>query len=192
VLLTRDERARIVAGEQTVVFRRWRRPTVRAGGTLRTASGVVAIDAIDTVDAAALTASDAQAGGFASRAALLAALATRAGEIYRITLHHAGADPRIALRARDALSPDELDDLQRRLARLDRTGAWTRRVLRLIADHPGRRAADLAAQFGQETLVFKRNVRKLKELGLTESLEIGYRLAPRGQRVLDALPDAPV
>ena len=28
--------------------------------------------------------------------------------------------------------------------------------------------------------MFKRDVRKLKELGLTESLEIGYRLSPRG------------
>ena len=30
-------------------------------------------------------------------------------------------------------------------------------------------------------LPFKRNVRKLKELGLTESLEVGYRLSPRGE-----------
>jgi hypothetical protein len=28
-------------------------------------------------------------------------------------------------------------------------------------------------------------VRKLKELGLTESLAVGYRLSPRGRRVLD-------
>ena len=31
---------------------------------------------------------------------------------------------------------------------------------------------------------FKRDVRKLKELGLTESLEVGYRIAPRGRTVL--------
>jgi hypothetical protein len=34
---------------------------------------------------------------------------------------------------------------------------------------------------GRETLPFKRDVRKLKELGLTESLEVGYRLSPRGR-----------
>jgi hypothetical protein len=33
---------------------------------------------------------------------------------------------------------------------------------------------------GQEKLQFKVNVRKLKALGLTESLETGYRLSPRG------------
>lgn len=34
---------------------------------------------------------------------------------------------------------------------------------------------------------FKANVRKLKELGLTESLEVGYRLSARGRALLDAL-----
>ena len=48
------------------------------------------------------------------------------------------------------------------------------------------RAPDLAAQVGRETADFKKDVRKLKELGLTESLDIGYRLSPRGQAVPDA------
>jgi len=30
-------------------------------------------------------------------------------------------------------------------------------------------------------------VRKLKELGLTESLEVGYRLSPRGRALLERL-----
>ena len=46
------------------------------------------------------------------------------------------------------------------------------------------RAPDLAAQVGRETGEFKRDVRKLKELGLTISLEVGYRLSPRGQAYL--------
>ena len=33
---------------------------------------------------------------------------------------------------------------------------------------------------------FKLNVRKLKALGLTESLEVGYRLSPRGAAFLAA------
>ena len=36
-----------------------------------------------------------------------------------------------------------------------------------------------------EKLKFKSNVRRLKALGLTESLEVGYRLSPRGQAWLD-------
>lgn len=31
---------------------------------------------------------------------------------------------------------------------------------------------------------FKLNVRKLKNLGLTESLETGYRISPRGRALL--------
>ena len=40
---------------------------------------------------------------------------------------------------------------------------------------------------GREKPPFKRDVRKLKELGLTESLERGYRLSPRGRAVLERM-----
>jgi hypothetical protein len=60
-------------------------------------------------------------------------------------------------------------------------------VLELVASRPGVRAADLAASLGRETLPFKVDVRKLKELGLTESLEVGYRLSPRGRAVMRRL-----
>ena len=59
-------------------------------------------------------------------------------------------------------------------------------MLETIAAQPATRAADLAAQFGRETLPFKTDVRKLKNLGLTESLEVGYRLSPRGAAYLSA------
>ena len=42
----------------------------------------------------------------------------------------------------------------------------------------------LAAAINFETAPFKANVRKLKALGLTISLERGYRLSPRGEAVL--------
>ena len=58
-------------------------------------------------------------------------------------------------------------------------------MLRLIAEHPGVRAGDLADHRGQERLAFKADVRKLKALGLTESLDVGYRLSPRGRAWLD-------
>ena len=40
---------------------------------------------------------------------------------------------------------------------------------------------------GLEKDVFKPRVRRLKELGLTESLEVGYRLSPRGEDALTQL-----
>ena len=49
------------------------------------------------------------------------------------------------------------------------------------------RAAELAALIGWESAPFKTNVRKLKQLGLTQSLEVGYRLTKRGQSVLEKL-----
>ena len=180
-------------GTITVAFRRWARPRVRAGGQLRTAVGVLAVDTVDEMDFADITEDDARRAGFASLSDLLDDLATqREGRVFRIALHVAGPDPRAELRGRDALTDDELAELERRLARLDaasRHGAWTLAVLRLIRDRPEVRAGDLAPTRGQEKLAFKRDVRKLKELGLTESLEIGYRLSARGRTVLSHLDE---
>jgi hypothetical protein len=172
------------AGSVTVAFRRWKRPTVRAGGTLTTAVGVLAIDEVAVIEADAITDDDARRSGVDSRDEVLAALSGREGQLYRIAFHVAGPDPRLALRSRDEITPDEAAELDRRLARLDaaaRDGPWTTTVLRLIADHPGVRAGDLAERLGRERLAFKADVRKLKALGLTESLDVGYRLSPRGR-----------
>ena len=57
--------------------------------------------------------------------------------------------------------------------------------MEIIDRHPEVRAPDLAEQLERETQDWKADVRKLKELGLTESLAIGYRLSPRGEAVLD-------
>ena len=54
----------------------------------------------------------------------------------------------------------------------------------LIAERPETLAEDLAASRGEKKPQFKRRVRRLKELGLTESLEVGYRLSPRGRAYL--------
>jgi hypothetical protein len=193
VLFKRHVLDGLADGTITVVFRRWARPRVRAGSRLRTAVGVLAVDAVDEKDFAGITDDDARRSGFSSRTALLDDLATqRDGRVYRIALHVAGPDPRVELRSRDALTGDELAEVERRLARLDassRRGAWTLAVLRLIRDRPEVRAGDLAPTRGQETLAFKRDVRKLKELGLTESLEVGYRLSARGRTVLAHLDE---
>jgi hypothetical protein len=195
VLFKRDALDGLADGTITVAFRRWARPRVRPGGQLRTAVGVLAVDAVDEMDSADITEDDARHAGFASLPDLLDDLATqREGRVYRIALHVAGPDPRAELRGRDALTDDELAEVERRLARLDaasRHGAWTLAVLRLIRDRPEVRAGDLAPTQGQEKLAFKRDVRKLKELGLTESLEIGYRLSARGRAVLERLGNRP-
>jgi hypothetical protein len=181
----------IADGSVTVAVRRWRRPSVKAGGRQRTPVGELAIDAVEAVGEDQLTADDARRAGYTDLADLHRELARyREGTLYRITFHLAGPDPRVALRERADVTDDEWDTIAARLARLDRAsprGPWTASVLRLVADNPGVRAPDLAASLGRETAPFKVDVRKLKELGLTESLRVGYRLSPRGRTVLGRL-----
>jgi hypothetical protein len=179
----------IAAGRVDLAFRRWARPMVKAGGTQRTAIGVVRFDAVDAVEMAGVSDAQARRAGFADRAALAAELDRhRDGQLYRIRLHHDGDDPRIALREDSALDDDARTTIAARLDRLDRAsshGAWTRATLALIRDHPGVRAPDLATSVGRETQPFKLDVRKLKNLGLTISLRVGYELSPRGRAFLD-------
>jgi hypothetical protein len=151
---------------------------------------MIEVDAVREVDPAKITKADARRAGFPDAATLVAQLR---GEpelpVYRIAFHVVDEpDPRSVLAASAELTVADRDDIQRRLDRLDRaskTGPWTRAVLEVIAAQPATRAADLAAGFGRETLPFKNDVRKLKNLGLTESLEVGYRLSPRGRAYLE-------
>ena len=181
---------RIVRGEVSLVFRRWRRPTVRTGGSLRTALGVLHIIEVAAVEESDVSAADAAAAGYASRAALLDDLGAREGRLYRIAVEYAGADPRIALRRQDELSEADADDLLRRLTRLDArspTGPWTLRVLAEIEAGPGVAARTLARRLGCEKDWLKPQIRKLKNLGLTVSLPVGYELSPRGRAALQRL-----
>lgn len=176
-------------GRITVLFRRWKRPSVRTGGTLMTAIGRLHIRAVQPIGPTEISGTDAKRAGCASREELLTELDRWEGQIYRIELGPIEEDPRIALRATRVEGP-ELESVLRRLKRMDASspsGPWSRETLELIRDHPEVRAGDLSARLGLERLKFKQNVRKLKALGLTESLPIGYRLSARGVTVLDAL-----
>lgn len=187
MLLDRRTLQGIAEGSITIVLRRWRRPSVRIGGRLLTAIGQLAIDAVEPVSEAEIDDDVAKAAGFGSREDALAALAGRDGNLYLIRLRLAGPDPREALREADDLTDAEAEQLVQRLDRLDAHKVWTRATLELIAAHPGRRAAELATLLGREMLPFKQDVRKLGALGLTESLEVGYRLSPRGEALLAKL-----
>lgn len=180
----------IRAGSVTLAFRRWRRPSVRSGGTLLTPVGQLEIGSVSRIEEAEISPDEARRAGYSSREALRAELNRRSsGDIYRIELLALRPDPRIDLRER---LPDE-DEVGRILAQLDRLdraasgGAWTSRVLEIIAQQPGVRAGDLCLLMDMEKAPFKLNVRKLKKLGLTESLETGYRLSPRGEAIRTVL-----
>jgi hypothetical protein len=191
VLFRRRALELIRAGEVSLAFRRWERPRAKAGGRQRTFVGELAIDSVEPVERADITEADARRAGHAGLEALLAELDARGqAQIWRIELRWAREDPRRSMRERAELDDAELAGLSGRLERFDRAsrhGPWTRETLELIASRPEVRAAELAASVGRETQPFKRDVRKLKELGLTESLERGYRLSPRGQALIERL-----
>ncbi len=189
MLLTRAVAEGIRDGSVTAVFRRWDAPRVRVGGTQRTVAGVVRFTSLERVEDSSLTENDAHGAGMASLDALRAANRRgRGSQLYRIGVAFDRPDERVALRS-TAPSPSEIADIATALDRMDRgrrTGPWTRTILRLIEANPAVRAPDLAASLGRETKPFKLDVRKLKELGLTHSLDVGYELSARGRAFLDA------
>ncbi|MGF1624515.1 MAG: hypothetical protein ACFCVH_06495 [Alphaproteobacteria bacterium] len=189
MLLNRIELQRIADRGGGLVFRHWRRPTVKAGGTLRTRIGLLAVAALDEVSPEQVSETDARAAGFVSRTELLDTLPADDAHrrLYRIALRLEGEDPRVALREQADLDAVTVATLRAKLDRLDQRFPWTRPVLELIALRPGVRAQALAAASGLDKAAFKQNVRKLKDLGLTESLEVGYRLSPRGRALLQRL-----
>lgn len=166
-------------GSITVAFRRWKKATVKAGGTLQTPGGLLAIDEVTPLQPDEITDDDALQAGYLDRADVLANLRP-VGDLYRVRFHRLGDDPRATLRQSDRLSPEDLAALTTALRRLD----WAVPVLRLIGEHPAVVSTELAPQLGMERFPFKERVRRLKALGLTESLRIGYQLSPRGRAFL--------
>jgi hypothetical protein len=67
------------------------------------------------------------------------------------------------------------------------SGPWTVAALRLIEENRGVVARVLAEEMELPKLDFKARVRKLKALGLTVSLPVGYELSELGQTYLDSL-----
>ena len=176
----------IMSGRITTAFRRWKKPGAKSGSTIRTQAGMLQIDAVEAIDPATLTEADAASANYPSLAALHGMFEAQEGTCYRITLYPGGVDPRATLQSSTEFSPAERDKIGKRLAALDAEGPWTLATLRLIQQRPGVVSTELATVLGQERFAFKDRVRKLKALGLTISLDVGYRLSPRGEAWLDA------
>lgn len=180
----------IRAGDVTLTFRRWKRPQVVADREYRSPAGRLHVTAVAMVPPEAITDEEAHRSGHESAAALRAQLrGDPADPVYRVEFRYLDEpDPRELLAANENLSDDDVAEIDARLTRLDqasRDGAWTRRCLEVIDQHPGVRAPDLARLVGRDPQPFKMNVRKLKNLGLTISLEVGYRLSSRGAAYLE-------
>ncbi len=178
----------IADGSITRAYRWWAIPRVVTGRPYRTPAGRIEVEAVTTRDPGTLTRDDAKRAGYPTVDALLAAIA-RDGDrhLYEVLFRFLDEpDPRSELAATASLSPEDVAAIDARLARYDRDDPWTAATLDIIRRRPGVRAGDLAVELGRELQPFKLDVRKLKALGLTESLRVGYRLSPRGSAYLSA------
>ena len=185
----------IVDGSVTVTFRRWRRRQVVTGHRYRTGHRIVGrqmieVDAVEVIDPARSRTPTPGGPGTPTPTPCgpSCVVTTSCRCTGSSSIGSTSPTPRSVLAASDDLSPADRAEIDRRLDRLDRGGRPRTldpgRCSRSSPSGPGRRAADLAAGFGRETLPFKTDVRKLKNLGLTESLEVGYRLSPWGEAYL--------
>ena len=182
----------IHSGAIVLAFRRWKRSQVVAGRRYRTGIDMVEVESVDVVEPSSVDAAQAREAGYASVGELLADLrGDPAWPVYRIRLRRiAEPDPRDELARAASLTEADVAVITARLARMDRSnrrGPWTGAVLALIADRPGIVSTALAEAMGWERQDFKLHVRRLKELGLTFSLDIGYQLSPRGESYLSHL-----
>lgn len=192
MLFERRLREGIHEGRIVLTFRRWNRWQVVAGHRYRTGSDIIEVDAVDLVTAQDIDARQASEAGYATVKELVADL--RGDEktpLYRVRFHRVDEpDPRDEQAAQSELTGQELAALTAQLTRMDKSGShgrWTTAVLTQIADHPATVSTVLASTLGWERQDFKLHVRRLKQLGLTISLDVGYRLSPRGEAYLQHL-----
>jgi hypothetical protein len=187
VLLNRDTAEGIANGSITLVLRRWDAPRAKPGGTQRTVAGTIRIDDVTEYPAGyRVTAAQARAAGYPNAKTAQKELDRRpAKHTYVMAVSYLAPDERPDLAADNRLSDADVDAITARLDRWDAaTAPWTRRYLEMIRANEAVRAPDLAAREGLDVPRFKRRVRQLKGLGLTISLDVGYRLSPRGKAFL--------
>lgn len=165
-----------------------KKPAVKQGSIIKTAVGQIEIVSVSAIDINDITSQDARKAGFIVLDELLALLERiPEGNIYKIEVGYHSADPRVALRNQTEITDESFEEIKARLERLDKyskEGKWTHSTLIAIQKNPYRRAADLAQLLSKEKAWLKINIRKLKNLGLTISHDIGYEISPLGKAFL--------
>jgi hypothetical protein len=172
----------IRSGEITMTIRAWQKPQATSGKEYKLgASGRIAVTAVNPVTLSEIRSRDVKASGFSSIDELVHMLRkesrrklTARSKVYRVRFRYTGE-------RKDEMPTYSRDELN---AKLDRMGAWSRNLLTLIADNRGVSSAILAKKMGRERLGLKADVRKLKRLGLTRSLEVGYEITNSGRKML--------
>lgn len=189
MLLSQKALDAIVKGEIDRVYRRWKRPAVVEGTLQRTSHGLVEVVGLRQVEENEI---EPTAAGYGTTEEVLADIRPpETGRIlYEVRVRWAGEDPRLELRESTDLDEGALDAIDSVVSGIGRHGGPTgTELLQTIAANPATLADELADGIGMERDVLKRRIRQLKEIGLTESLRVGYRLSPRGEAYLERRSD---
>lgn len=174
----------IKTGNVTLAFRKWKKPAAKKGSLVKTAVGLVEIVDVLTILEYEITDADVRNAGFDNRDELLKSLRSSEDTLFKIQVRYHSEDPRISLREKPP-TEELFSEINRKLGRLDRQEKWTGKVLQIIQENPHKRAIELATMLGYEKDWLKLGIRKLKNMGLTISHEIGYELSPLGKAYLD-------
>ncbi|HMQ07547.1 MAG TPA: hypothetical protein PKC30_09620 [Saprospiraceae bacterium] len=181
----------IKSGKISLAFRKWKKVAVKTGSLLLTSIGLVKIGKIQTIEENNITDQDALSAGFENSKKLIQTFPDNStGIIYKIEISFYAPDPRIKLQDQNELSEEHFEEIKRKLQRLDdhsKHGQWTANVLMAIKHHPNLHAVGIAKITGYEKEWLKLNIRKLKNLGLTISHQVGYEISPFGELVLKKL-----
>ena len=183
----------IKSGQISLAFRKWRKASVKVGSLLKTSIGLVQIRTIEIVSESDITDKDALSAGFSDKEQLINSFThNKTGKIFKISVRYHSADPRIELREQTGLSQQQFSDLKQKLERFDkfsRQGNWTEKILLTINENPNLHAIGISKLTGFEKEWLKRNIRKLKNLGLTLSHNVGYEISPFGKLFIEKLLD---
>lgn len=147
MLFAGSDRDGVAEGRITAAYRRWAEARVVEGRIYRTNAGRIEIDSVRVVNPELI--SDYDDDIFAADRQNARDVRRRlrgedAWPTFLVKFHLVeGPDPRDELAATSELSPEDLEDLRTRLAKLDdlsRHGAWTTDTLRLIQSKPATRS----------------------------------------------------
>ncbi len=184
----------IADGLVTKTFRVWSRLQVKVGGRYEVGNaGMLQVDTVEEVSLASVSEADIAAAGFESREKMTAYLRRASRQpfgddttVFAVSFHFDGPDdkPRPDTSAPTTAEAVHVSEKLIRMDERSSLGPWTMAVLGIIEQQPGVVSTKLAAQLGREREKFKGDVRKLKKLGLTISLEVGDRLSAKGQAYL--------
>jgi hypothetical protein len=189
MLFQRRFHERIVRGEIRCTVRIWQRPHVKVGGRYVLGSGAIVVDKIYETRLDDIAPVLARRCGFESLVDLMRVAKHGPGErVFVIDFHYDGKASARPTPATSAVSAEELAALIQRLEAMDRRsriGPWTLATLRAIEARPACSRRSLPA-VGRPRDEFKRDVRA-ESPRPTFSLEIGYRLTPKGEALVAAM-----